>query len=172
MLVSLWPVSLVSLWSRWQAIQTITDYKPPPQACDDDTSLPDALNHFYSRFELQNDTPAQKLLTLPNDQALCLSPADVRKTLSRINSRKEEFCICHIHNYTEYNQQWNVFSAFNPSKFTHTWSSGQPTMRRSGSSWCLAQGSQLRVSPQSWRIPAGAEIWTHNLGLQVQCSIH
>ncbi len=27
--------------------------------------------------------------------------------------------ICHIHNYTEYNQQWNVFSAFNPSKFTH-----------------------------------------------------
>ncbi len=25
--------------------------------------------------------------------------------------------ICHIHNYTEYNQQWNVFSAFNPSKY-------------------------------------------------------
>ncbi len=38
--------------SLWQAIQTITDYKPPPQACDDDTSLPDALNHFYSRFEM------------------------------------------------------------------------------------------------------------------------
>ncbi len=32
--------------------------------------------------------------------------------------------ICHIDNYTEYNQQWNVFSAFNPSKCTHTWSSG------------------------------------------------
>ncbi len=74
--------------SLWQAIQTITDYKPPPQACDDDTSLPDALNHFYSRFEMQNDTPAQKLPTTPNDQALCLSPADVRKTLSRINPRK------------------------------------------------------------------------------------
>ncbi len=39
--------------------------------------------------------------------------------------------ICHIHNYTEYNEQWNVFSAFNPSK----WSSGQPTLRRPGSSW-------------------------------------
>ncbi len=74
--------------SLWQAIQTITDYKPPPQACDDDTSLPDALNHFYSRFEMQNDTPAQKLPTPPNEQALCLSPADVRKTLSRINPRK------------------------------------------------------------------------------------
>ncbi len=74
--------------SLWQGIQTITDYKPPPQACDDDTSLPDALNHFYSRFEMQNDTSAQKLPTPPNDQALCLSPADVRKTLSRINPRK------------------------------------------------------------------------------------
>ncbi len=42
-------------------------HKPPPQACDDDPSLPD---------------------TLSNDQALCLSPADVRKTLSRINPRK------------------------------------------------------------------------------------
>ncbi len=74
--------------SLWQAIQTITDYKPPPQACDEDTSLPDALNHFYSRFEMQNDTPAQKLPTPPNDRALCLTPADVRKTLSRINPRK------------------------------------------------------------------------------------
>ncbi|KAL0190088.1 hypothetical protein M9458_017187, partial [Cirrhinus mrigala] len=74
--------------SLWQAIQTITDYKPLPQASDDDTSLPDALNHFYSRFEIQNNTPAQKLHTSPNDQVLCLSAADVRKTLSRINPRK------------------------------------------------------------------------------------
>ncbi len=43
--------------------------------------------------------------------------------------------ICHIHNYTEYNQQWNVFSEFNPSKCTHTRSSGQPTLQRPGSSW-------------------------------------
>ncbi len=27
--------------------------------------------------------------------------------------------ICHIHHYTEYNEEWNVFSAFNPSKCTH-----------------------------------------------------
>ncbi len=74
--------------SLGQAIQTITDYKPPPQACDDDTSLPDALIHFSSRFEMQNYTPAQKLLTPPNDQAFCLFPADVRKTLTRINPRK------------------------------------------------------------------------------------
>ncbi len=30
------------------------------------------------------------------------------------------FLISHIHNYTEYNQQWNVFSVFEPSKHTHT----------------------------------------------------
>ncbi len=42
--------------------------------------------------------------------------------------------ICHIHNYTEY----NVFSAFNPSKCTHTWSSGEQLGVR-----CLAQGSHL-----------------------------
>ncbi len=33
---------------------------------------------------------------------------------------------------TEYNQQWNVFSAFNPSKCTHIWSSG---LAEAGSSW-------------------------------------
>ncbi len=77
--------------------------------------------------------------------------------------------ICHIHNYTEYNQQWNVFSTFNPSKCTHTWSSEQPTLRRREQLGvrCLAQGS-----PQSWTIPTRAEIRTHNLGLQVQRSIH
>ncbi len=37
---------------------------------------------------MQNDTTAQKLPTPPNDQALCLSAADVRKTQSRINPRK------------------------------------------------------------------------------------
>ncbi len=41
---------------------------------------------------------------------------------------------CHIHNYTEYNQQWNVFSAFNHPN-AHTWSSGQLTLRLPGSSW-------------------------------------
>ncbi len=66
--------------------------------------------------------------------------------------------ICHIHNYTEYNEEWNVFSAFNPSK----WSSMQPTVQRPGSSWgfgALLKGltsvvdtsCQSRDSnPQSW----------------------
>ncbi len=78
--------------------------------------------------------------------------------------------ICHIHNYTEYNQQWNVFSAFNPSKCTHTWSSGQLTLQRPGSSWGF--GALLKGLTSVVDNPAGAEIRTHNLGLQVQRSIH
>ncbi len=47
-----------------------------------------------------------------------------------------------------------------------------------GSQRCGARGAVVgsvpcsRVSPQSWTIPVGAEIRTHNLGLQVQRSIH
>ncbi len=69
--------------------------------------------------------------------------------------------ICHIHNYTEYNQQWNVFSAFNPSKCTHT---------APGSS--LGFSALLKGLTSIVDYPAGAEIRTHNLGLQVQRSIH
>ncbi len=37
---------------------------------------------------------------------------------------EEEMFICHIHNYTEYNPAVKWRYAFNPSKSTHTWSSG------------------------------------------------
>ncbi len=57
--------------------------------------------HFYSWFEMQNDTPAQKLPTPPNDQALCLSPADVRKTLSRINPARLRVLTTYLAVYLE-----------------------------------------------------------------------
>ncbi len=56
--------------------------------------------------------------------------------------------ICHIHNYTEYNEEWNAFSAFNPSKCTHLeqWAAD-----------CAAPGEQSWTScrsrdsnPQPW----------------------
>ncbi len=82
-------------------------------------------------------------------------------------SWKKEFFICHMHNY---NQQWNVFSAFNPSKCTHTWSSGQLTLRHPGSS--RGFGALLKGLTSVVNNPDGAEIRTHNLRLQVQPSIH
>lgn len=72
----------------WQGIQAITNYKSPPPACNSDASLPDALNTFYARFEAQNCTTARKTTSPPNDQVLCLSSADVRRTLHRVNPRK------------------------------------------------------------------------------------
>ncbi len=66
--------------------------------------------------------------------------------------------ICHIHNYTEYNEECNVFSAFNP-------------LGAVGSRHCGARGAVVgsvpcpRVSPQLWTLVARAGIRTHNLGL-------
>ncbi|KAI4878406.1 hypothetical protein NFI96_029705, partial [Prochilodus magdalenae] len=72
----------------WQGIQAITNYRTTPPACDSDASLPDALNHFYARFETQNSVAARKTTPPPDDQVLCLTAADVRKTLRRVNPRE------------------------------------------------------------------------------------
>ncbi len=54
--------------------------------------------------------------------------------------------ICHINHYTEYNQQWNAVSAFNPSKRTHLeqWAADTAASREQLGVRCLAQGSHLR----------------------------
>ncbi|XP_076849711.1 uncharacterized protein LOC143497938 [Brachyhypopomus gauderio] len=72
----------------WQGIQAITNYRTTPPSCDGDASLPDALNDFYARFEAQNDTSARKTSPKPDEQALCLSAVDVRRTLCRVNPRR------------------------------------------------------------------------------------
>ncbi|KAI5102839.1 gastrula zinc finger protein XlCGF28.1-like [Silurus meridionalis] len=72
----------------WQGIQAITNYKTTSPACDRDASLPDALNDFYARFEVQNNVVARKTIPPPTDQVLCLTTAEVRKTLCRVNPRK------------------------------------------------------------------------------------
>ncbi len=74
--------------SLWQGIQTITDYKPPPQTCDSTIPLLNELNAFFARFEAQNSTTAQKAPPPPGDQVMMLSPDSVRRSLSRINARK------------------------------------------------------------------------------------
>ncbi|KAK3523213.1 hypothetical protein QTP86_022937 [Hemibagrus guttatus] len=64
----------------WQGTQSITNYRPASPACDSDASLPDVLNCFYARFEAQNDLMVRKTIPPPEDQVLCLTTADVRKT--------------------------------------------------------------------------------------------
>ncbi len=56
--------------------------------------------------------------------------------------------ICHIHNYTEYNEEWNVFSAFNPSKCTHLEQWAADCAAPGDQSWtsCRSRDS----NPQPW----------------------
>ncbi|KAI5617232.1 gastrula zinc finger protein XlCGF28.1-like [Silurus asotus] len=72
----------------WQGIQAITNYKTTSPACDHDASLSDALSDFYARFEVQNNVVAWKTITPPSDQVLCLTTAEMRKTLCRVDPRK------------------------------------------------------------------------------------
>ena len=42
----------------WQGLQHITQYKQKPTPENNDPTLPDQLNHFYSRFDRKNTTKA------------------------------------------------------------------------------------------------------------------
>ena len=42
----------------WQGLQQITQYKQKPTPANNDLTLPDQLNHFYSRFDRKNTTKA------------------------------------------------------------------------------------------------------------------
>ncbi|XP_072911359.1 uncharacterized protein [Hemitrygon akajei] len=72
----------------WKGIQDITNYKTTSPDCAGDASLPNVLNNFYAWFETENDVAARKSTPPANDQVLCLSVADVRRTLFRVNPRK------------------------------------------------------------------------------------
>ncbi len=65
--------------------------------------------------------------------------------------------ICHIHNYTEYNEEWNVFSAFN----LHT-------LGAVGSRLCSARGAVMDFLPE----PAFKPTTLGYLGFEVQRAIH
>ncbi len=61
-----------------------------------------------------------------------------------------------------------MFSVFNPSKCTHTWSSGQPTLRRPGSSWgfgALLKGLTSVVDNSCWSRDSNPQHWVTSLTL-------
>lgn len=72
----------------WQGIQSVTDYKPSPPPCEDNTDFLNSLNTFFSRFEENNTTTPTKKPVNPDSTTLQLDPADVRTTLLKVNPRK------------------------------------------------------------------------------------
>ena len=51
--------------SMWKGINCATNYNKKNAQCATDHSLPDALNHFYARFEASNNSPTTKLISSP-----------------------------------------------------------------------------------------------------------
>ncbi|KAI4887287.1 hypothetical protein NFI96_028259 [Prochilodus magdalenae] len=74
--------------SMWRGIKCITDYKTRDAQCSKDPSLPEALNKFYARFEDPDTPPSIRLTPSPGEVPLSVTPAEVRRTLRRINPRK------------------------------------------------------------------------------------
>lgn len=70
--------------SLWKVIQAITDYKPVPRSCENNTSLLSDLNSFFARFEAQNDSHPLKTPSPPHEQPLHLSSASMKRTLATI----------------------------------------------------------------------------------------
>ncbi len=95
-------------------------------------------------------------LTLPGPStarnSVCLASSAtqwfrINRKQQQTNSARMSF-ICHIHNYTEYNEEWNVFSAFNPSKCTHLeqWAADCAAPRKQSWTSCRSRDS----NPQPW----------------------
>lgn len=74
----------------WQDIQAITNYRTTPPLCDSNASILDALNNYCTWFDVQNDVAARKTTPSPNDDVLCLTTADMKKTL--MQSQRTEGC--------------------------------------------------------------------------------
>lgn len=67
----------------WRGIQAFTNFRTTPPACDSNISLPEAVNDLYTQFEVEKGMTARNITAHPNDQMLCLTTADVRKTQCR-----------------------------------------------------------------------------------------
>jgi len=83
----------------WQGLQHITQYKQKPTPENNDPTLPDQLNHFYSRFDRENTTKASSYCGLtqavPPDSDSGLPPPpftvrpwEVKNLFTKVNIRK------------------------------------------------------------------------------------
>jgi len=72
----------------WQGFRTAIGYKPTVQTTENDPSLPDNLNNFFSRFEITDDKLAQRQILPSINQAFQLTSDSVKRVFSKINHRK------------------------------------------------------------------------------------
>ncbi len=113
---------------------------------------------------------ADKLKATVKETGASIPPEQFHKLISSMPRwiEEEELFICHTHTIIQSITSSEMCCLHLTHPSAHNWSSGQQTLQRTGSSSVPCS----RISHQSWTIPAGAEIRTHNLRLQVWCSIH
>lgn len=54
-------------WSMWRGIKNVTDYKSSTPQISHDRGLPDTLNQFFARFDMQSSSERAQL-TLPKEE--------------------------------------------------------------------------------------------------------
>ncbi len=158
------PVFLDPYWFRSCCLHRRASERPHLWKHDHATDVPvsSIIQHreMISRTEMKTDWDFVNLrLCCICHYEHCFFSPSTKKSIQLILNLKRFFfwVFCHIHNLTH------------PSAHT-------PGVV--GSWHCGARGAVVgsvpcsRVSPQSWTIPAWAEIRTHNLGLQIRRSIH
>ncbi len=74
--------------SMWAGIKAITDYNSRDTECPRDSSLPDALNSFYARFEALNTSPSTRLAFSSDVLLPSVNIVDVRRSLLKVKPRK------------------------------------------------------------------------------------
>ena len=73
----------------WQGLKAITNYKPSPKnTTATDTTFPDRLNDFYSRFDKLNTTSPSCITPSSSLPPFTVDEYVVRSMFQRLNSRK------------------------------------------------------------------------------------
>eukprot|EP00061_Rhincodon_typus_P010583 g34981.t1 len=73
----------------WQSLHNITGYNmKQDKIADKDTSLPEALNAFYTQFEQNTTGAASPALTAPDAPVPTVTAVDIRSPLLGVNQRK------------------------------------------------------------------------------------
>ncbi|KAK0151949.1 hypothetical protein N1851_006689 [Merluccius polli] len=106
----------------WQGIKAITDYKPAPLQCDDNTDFLNELNSYFGRFDERNNTPATKAPHHQDDQSqwqrhfvpLCNYKLVVNEGISSqkaVGDIISKLKTCAIHfNHSVLAKQWDIIS--------------------------------------------------------------
>ena len=75
--------------SLWQGLNTITDFRRETPSVDHiSAALPDQLNTFYARFEVNHTVLPERAPATADSAPHSVSVADVCKAFKRVNSRK------------------------------------------------------------------------------------